>query len=121
MRRRWILAFSISLNLFLAFMLVRQINLHEGGGQHLGSPDRALLAMAQSRTSMNPLASDRRHTYYLLWIERKDGTRPWTVRLDEEPDRGLYFRSLPQIISWSDDSSEATFRFPGDVCTLKVD
>jgi hypothetical protein len=110
---RWLLAASLRGNAaFIVNHVAWSIVSVEGGGQFEGSPDDKYTAFAHSR---RPVPNYRHEpTYYVFSIESEDGSTVKSVRIDSaENNDSMYFRSLPKIIRWSEDSKEAIFTIPG--------
>lgn len=108
----WILlAGSVLLNLFL---FLRHLDISSGGGRHKQSPNGAWIAMANSRSNSNPLASDRRISGQLT-IRRESLCNPPLVSITVCPENvrdEMEYRNLDDLIKWSDDSSNVVFRTP---------
>jgi hypothetical protein len=106
--------------LFLGLFLAAQIPITTGGGQGESAPDAAFIAQASSLKENNPLARGFGKTYYEFTVARI-GSQPFErlfIYPSEQRDQ-MYFRTLPQIITWAPDSSQVTFNIPG--ATLKLD
>ena len=91
-----------------------------GGGQGESSPSGEFVANASSLRDAKLFGIGESGVYYEFEVYR-DHTTPFKklVLYPSEKNSEGYFRSLPKIIRWAEDSSEVTFTIPG--ATLKID
>lgn len=91
-----------------------------GGGQSESSPNGEFEALASSLHEPKPFGIGNSEVYYEFKVYR-DRNTPFKklVLYPSEKNSIGYFRSLPKIIQWAEDSSEVTFTIPG--ATLKID
>ena len=89
-----------------------------GGGQYLESPDGKVEAHASSLYDEDFWGYSR--SYYEFQLCLKGSMRPvTTVQMDHFPGKPPFpMRSDKEIITWSPDSSKATFTFQGVALTL---
>ncbi len=107
----YLLAASLLLN---AYLLVSPIDISDGGGLDLQSPDKVHTVMVNSLRNLNPLASERRHRaeitihdgYIADEVIRKFTVTPITVESNSA------YRYLKDPIQWSADSTKVTITTP---------
>jgi hypothetical protein len=101
----------------LAYCIVKECSIG-GDGQYGVSPNDLYIAHA---FSLRPCMASQ-PPYYLFRIDsQRDGQCLKTVRIDPgETNVADRFRELPQIVHWSADSTEVTFRIPGVQMTIET-
>ena len=123
MRNRILLATAVASVLLLGAAIYRCIQVAPypiGGGQHLASPDGAFEAHVADFHDKD-FWGRRRNWYEFELIDKSSRNPVRLVRMDCLPGRPIFqMRSGGKIISWSPDSSEATFAFQGIALTLRT-
>ena len=114
-----ILSISIALNVLL---VLRHLDLSEGGGRYEASPDGAFVASANSRRNSNPFGPDRR-IYSEMTVQRGNLSSPPLVSVIVRPERvsdEMEFRTIEDLIRWSDDSASVVFQTPSVKLQISV-
>ncbi len=104
----------------LGLYCLSTVHMLMGGGQYESSPNKLFEANASSLRDLNPLSRSTPHVYYEFSVTKGDDP-PFKriVLYPSEKNGDIYFRNIPKIIRWAEDSSEVTFTIPG--ATLKID
>ena len=106
--------------LIFLFLFLRTLSIPSGGGEMKNSPNGKFVAVANSLKNDNPISPDSKTAYCEFTVSEGHGIPPFkrVLVFHLETNDEMYFRELPQIITWETNSSGVTFSTPKIVIKL---